>query len=447
MFTIPPGIYENLLAPIMAAQIFMVVLIYVLLVRKRIAINYQLYVCFLLSFIVFLVGRALQEFTDSVTGEKILYARMSLLFSLGVPSLLVAAAKQSGLRLQKLLYVVPYVAGILISVLYVAVMDAGKSALLFTPEMMAPLGIPCTVQSGRIIVLIGALVGLVLPSACLILNELFGRRNRTLLSFFSGSLLFGSLMMLGMSPNYTVGVYYVGSMVSACCWAWAVFADLRDMKGKAWLLKEELRYVALSGRAQSSAEIERLLNSLEELSDGDLGMYKLRIREILSSLIDASVAAGGEVDALLERHKAQSDAIEGSSDSMQIRQIVQTEASELSALIADIPSQQASVVAERTKAYLEGHYCEEISVETVAEHLELSRAHLMREFKKATGQTVNQYLTALRMDRAKELLVAKSVTDTAFEVGYNNSNYFSTVFKKHEGLTPAAYKKQVSGVG
>lgn len=46
MFTIPPGIYENLLAPIMAAQIFMVVLIYVLLVRKRIAINYQLYVCF-----------------------------------------------------------------------------------------------------------------------------------------------------------------------------------------------------------------------------------------------------------------------------------------------------------------------------------------------------------------------------------------------------------------
>lgn len=67
----------------------------------------------------------------------------------------------------------------------------------------------------------------------------------------------------------------------------------------------------------------------------------------------------------------------------------------------------------------------------------------MREFKKKTGQTLNQYQTVLRIENAKQLLATKSVTETAYKVGYSNPNYFSTVFKRHIGLSPVAFQESI----
>lgn len=442
MVDIPATYIENLLAPMMAAQIFLAVLIYVLIVRKRIATSYKLHVCFLVTFIVFLAGRSLQEFSTPLDGQKILFVRMSFLFSLGFPSLWVAAALQSGLRKTRLLLIVPYVAGVIISVVYVVFMDAAMSGFVFTREMLSFCPFPITIQEGKNILFYGAFLSLVLPFGLLMIKELMNRRNGTLLAFISGALLFGILMMAGVTGTRNVSLYYVGSIASACCWAWAVFHDIRDMKGKAALLKEEFRHIVVSGNPENSREIETLLSSLEELSKGNLEMYKIRLREILSMLTDATVSAGGDTEVLIERYKEQNRAIDSSADSKQIRDIVQAEAIELSAMIAEMPIQRSNVSINKARTFIEQHFCEEINVESVAEHLQLSRAHLMREFKKSTGQTVNQYITALRMRRAKELLVDKTVTETAFEIGYNNSNYFSTVFKRNVGVSPLNYKKQ-----
>lgn len=68
----------------------------------------------------------------------------------------------------------------------------------------------------------------------------------------------------------------------------------------------------------------------------------------------------------------------------------------------------------------------------------------MRRFKQETGQTVNQHLTQVRIENAKRLLASISVTETAFEVGFNDSNYFSTVFKKQTGHTPNGFKKRLT---
>ena len=53
------------------------------------------------------------------------------------------------------------------------------------------------------------------------------------------------------------------------------------------------------------------------------------------------------------------------------------------------------------------------------------------------------YLTTSRMTRAKELLAGtdRPITEIAFDVGYNDSNYFSTAFRKHEGISPSQYRK------
>ncbi|WP_374761402.1 helix-turn-helix domain-containing protein [Pseudoalteromonas sp. MM1] len=72
-----------------------------------------------------------------------------------------------------------------------------------------------------------------------------------------------------------------------------------------------------------------------------------------------------------------------------------------------------------------------------------SRSHTVKVvFKQLTASTINQYLADVRINQAKLLLLTKTVTETAYAVGFNNSAYFSTVFKKHTQLSPKEYQQQ-----
>jgi len=66
-------------------------------------------------------------------------------------------------------------------------------------------------------------------------------------------------------------------------------------------------------------------------------------------------------------------------------------------------------------------------------------------FKKETGQNFINYLTNIRIEKAKELLRSTNLKsyEIAYQVGYDNPTYFSTVFKKLTGMTPLDYKKDL----
>ena len=72
----------------------------------------------------------------------------------------------------------------------------------------------------------------------------------------------------------------------------------------------------------------------------------------------------------------------------------------------------------------------------------LSRFHFLRLFRRAFNKTPHQYLTDRRIERAKELLSssALTVTDVCFEVGFESLGSFSTLFHKHVGYPPIAYR-------
>ncbi|MBB6634097.1 helix-turn-helix domain-containing protein [Cohnella thailandensis] len=94
-------------------------------------------------------------------------------------------------------------------------------------------------------------------------------------------------------------------------------------------------------------------------------------------------------------------------------------------------------------AFIADRYREDISVERIADAVELTPAYLSRIFKQATGKTVLEYLTRLRIDHSKRLLRETSLTmqDISQQVGYNNANSFIRFFRKHEGITPGEYRK------
>ncbi|WP_146762404.1 helix-turn-helix domain-containing protein [Paenibacillus contaminans] len=86
-----------------------------------------------------------------------------------------------------------------------------------------------------------------------------------------------------------------------------------------------------------------------------------------------------------------------------------------------------------------------LSLTTLADHFELSPQHLSAFFKKHSGQTITDYITALRMEHAKKMLADPTLTLSAVaqKVGYSTDVGFIRVFKKYEGITPGKYRETV----
>ncbi len=103
---------------------------------------------------------------------------------------------------------------------------------------------------------------------------------------------------------------------------------------------------------------------------------------------------------------------------------------------------RANSLLTKAVEYLEEHYAQEVSLEEVAEFIQISPFYLSKLFKKELGENFSDYLTAIRMKKAKEILVdpLSNIKEASYKVGYKDPNYFARAFKKSFGLTPSEYK-------
>jgi two-component system response regulator YesN len=94
--------------------------------------------------------------------------------------------------------------------------------------------------------------------------------------------------------------------------------------------------------------------------------------------------------------------------------------------------------------FVYNHLHMKISLEDAATHLHLHPSYLSRLFKRETGENFIEYVTRLKMEKAKELLeiTDKSVEQISDMLGYENKNYFGKLFKAHTGFVPNAYRGQ-----
>ncbi|MBP1996103.1 AraC family transcriptional regulator [Paenibacillus eucommiae] len=92
--------------------------------------------------------------------------------------------------------------------------------------------------------------------------------------------------------------------------------------------------------------------------------------------------------------------------------------------------------------YIEQHYQESMSLDSIAEQLNYSPRHLSMRFKAQTGASPIDYLIQIRLSRAEELLLRTdaALRDIAAEVGYSDVYYFSRLFKKHTSLSPVRFR-------
>ena len=100
------------------------------------------------------------------------------------------------------------------------------------------------------------------------------------------------------------------------------------------------------------------------------------------------------------------------------------------------------------EAYMEKNYARDISIEGLARDLSMSPRNFIRRFKTATGRLPGNYLQAMRVAVAKEMLEdgARSVQAVSAAVGYDDAAFFRGLFKRCTGMTPGEYRENFTGM-
>ena len=98
----------------------------------------------------------------------------------------------------------------------------------------------------------------------------------------------------------------------------------------------------------------------------------------------------------------------------------------------------------QNREYLDNNFHENITIDNLCLKFFCSRTGIMTSFKANYGVGIIEYLTHVRIQKAKQLLIStsKSVKEIAETCGYSDQNYFSKVFLKRCGMTPTAFRKQ-----
>ena len=111
--------------------------------------------------------------------------------------------------------------------------------------------------------------------------------------------------------------------------------------------------------------------------------------------------------------------------------------------VSDDPG--TSKVISDAKLYMSEHFTDpNLMLQDVAKSVNMSNSRFSTVFSQQNGQTFTEYLISLRLGKAKEMLRTTGVKSTqiARECGYNDSHYFSYIFKKNVGITPSEYRAQ-----
>lgn len=111
-------------------------------------------------------------------------------------------------------------------------------------------------------------------------------------------------------------------------------------------------------------------------------------------------------------------------------------------MVARVRENRSKSLVKRAMKYAEEHSDLPLSYRDVAKEVFISPSYFLFLFKRETSLTFVDFLTSVRIEKAKLLLASteKNITEIAYEVGFNNPNYFSSIFRKLAGMSPKEYR-------
>ncbi len=111
---------------------------------------------------------------------------------------------------------------------------------------------------------------------------------------------------------------------------------------------------------------------------------------------------------------------------------------------ASISTKKIDISIRQALSYINSEFQKKLSADLISQKAGFSKYHFLREFKNATGQTFSDYLTKIRIENAKKLLLTTTlpIKEICYRTGFESEAYFSKVFKSFLSITPTEYRKK-----
>lgn len=211
------------------------------------------------------------------------------------------------------------------------------------------------------------------------------------------------------------------------------------------LEKELIASVQMGDKNQAKQIINRFLNEIFSYASGDLEIVKAKLYEFTAFLSRSAVEAGAPLATLTGVIRKSSLLLLENADFSDIcRETVEILDGFIDAVYESRGKKNTSEHLYKAIQYINAHYFEDLNLDILAQNVFVSSYYLSHLFRREMGVTFSDYLTKVRVSRAKELLMeGRSVEDVSECVGYRDGNYFIKIFKKYVGVTPSKYRKSV----
>lgn len=162
--------------------------------------------------------------------------------------------------------------------------------------------------------------------------------------------------------------------------------------------------------------------------------------EIISFFLDNTEVQNEETEDLQEYLTA---AVNQCYSIPMLKELLKQNLGDYLAMSLKILETESTKPVRQAKQYVDVHFAEKITLEDIAEIVELNPVYFSVLFKKETGMNFSAYLVNVRMETAKQMLRDGNETIAAIaeQVGYKDSRYFSQIFARTVGVKPALYRK------
>ncbi len=201
--------------------------------------------------------------------------------------------------------------------------------------------------------------------------------------------------------------------------------------------------VKIGDRTGAREVLNMILASIMLKDPGNISVLKARMLELLSVLGRSAVEGGVDINFMLEKNLDYINKVLQIDNQQDLCVWLSNALNDFIDLVYSIQDKKRVSQIKPAIDYIREHFQEQISIDEVAHSAHLSVSRLSHIFKEQTGMTIIDYMTNMRIEYAKELLIStnKNCTEICFEAGYNNQSYFTRTFKEISGMTPRQFRE------
>lgn len=226
-----------------------------------------------------------------------------------------------------------------------------------------------------------------------------------------------------------------------------------DMRAKYMDEKEHYAYILeaenqlctlVANRDKSGSQdlLNRLLGHIFFYHAGNIQDIKARTLELIVVISRAVISAGANIGDIFRHSTSYAQGVDKCTSIDELSRWVSEVVHQFLSVSFDYIEIKHSDIVYKVIAYIRDNCQKQLTLESIANEVYLSKSYLSSIFKQETGVSISEYINKSRIEYSKKLLTTTTMPliDIACECGFSDQSYFSRVFKKHTGESPKQYR-------